>query len=126
MRINREQFNKWVKALRSGRYKQAKGSLQHEDGYCCLGVACKVIIPKNKLKYKYNNLLKGGFPFSQPNAPKWLKEIDNDFRNRNEDKSSLSFLNDDRNYTFEQIADALVEAYPERKKKNVSNKRVVK
>lgn len=35
---------KWVKALRSGKYKQGKGQLfQKEDNqYCCLGVACVI------------------------------------------------------------------------------------
>lgn len=32
----------WVKALRSGEYKQAKGRLKEGDAYCCLGVACIV------------------------------------------------------------------------------------
>lgn len=30
----------WIEALVSGGYKQAKGSLRTEDGYCCLGVLC--------------------------------------------------------------------------------------
>ena len=30
----------WVKALRSGEYKQTRGQLRNEDSYCCLGVAC--------------------------------------------------------------------------------------
>lgn len=38
---------KWVKALRSGDYDQATGSLRlkedtHEFSYCCLGVLCDV------------------------------------------------------------------------------------
>jgi len=35
---------KWVKALRSGKYKQAPNYLYNPDmdGYCCLGVACSV------------------------------------------------------------------------------------
>lgn len=35
---------KWLKALRSGEYKQGKGLLysSKDDSYCCLGVACKV------------------------------------------------------------------------------------
>lgn len=33
-------LTKWLEALRSGNYKQARGSLynQYSDGYCCLGV----------------------------------------------------------------------------------------
>lgn len=34
---------KLVEALRSGRYKQGKGSLRYVDAFCCLGVACDVI-----------------------------------------------------------------------------------
>lgn len=40
---------KWVRALRSGKYKQAKGVLEKvskngETRNCCLGVACRVFI----------------------------------------------------------------------------------
>lgn len=31
---------KWVKALRSGEYKQTIGKLSKEGKYCCLGVLC--------------------------------------------------------------------------------------
>lgn len=39
---------KWVKALRSGRYRQGDGALRLSGGdgkgyrYCCLGVACNI------------------------------------------------------------------------------------
>lgn len=34
---------KWVRALRSGRYKQGRNALRtHLGSYCCLGVLCKV------------------------------------------------------------------------------------
>ena len=39
----------WVKALRSGEYKQARGRLRSEDSYCCLGVACD-LYSKHALK----------------------------------------------------------------------------
>jgi len=29
---------KWIKALRSGKYKQGEGELEKEGRYCCLGV----------------------------------------------------------------------------------------
>ncbi len=32
----------WVKALRSGRYKQGTEYLKSETGYCCLGVLCNI------------------------------------------------------------------------------------
>lgn len=37
----------WLKALRSGEYKQTTGVLQREKSYCCLGVAATIAdIPK--------------------------------------------------------------------------------
>lgn len=38
---------KWLKALRSGKYKQTKKVLRSKaNGYCCLGVLCDVVAPK--------------------------------------------------------------------------------
>ncbi len=53
-KIDPEFKAKWVKALRSGRYKQAHKALRRpilldtgesKIGYCCLGVACDLIDP---------------------------------------------------------------------------------
>lgn len=33
---------KWIDALRSGKYSQAKGRLEDGGSYCCLGVLCVV------------------------------------------------------------------------------------
>jgi hypothetical protein len=38
----------WIKALRSGEYKQTKEALRKEGGYCCLGVLCDVIIKSKR------------------------------------------------------------------------------
>lgn len=34
--------NKWIKALRSGDYKQTQGTLRDNVGFCCLGVLCNI------------------------------------------------------------------------------------
>jgi hypothetical protein len=143
-RLNREQFNKWIKALNSGRYKQTTGQLQDEHGYCCLGVACKVLIPKKKLVFaeegefndegeeifKNTGLLEGYEPKEQQYAPKWLVDINKDFENKYRDEDghlkSLINLNDDEGYSFKQIAEALQFTYPERKKAKISTKKLVK
>ena len=46
----------WLKALRSGKYKQGIGRLEQSDGngkgkltYCCLGVACKMLYRKERI-----------------------------------------------------------------------------
>lgn len=56
---------KWVKALRSGKYKQAKEALVKGRGsscsYCCLGVACS-IMSKDVGKFSsYRNSLDPGY-----------------------------------------------------------------
>jgi hypothetical protein len=38
--MKKEVAEKWVKALRSGDYKQGRGSLKGRGRYCCLGVLC--------------------------------------------------------------------------------------
>ena len=38
--VNKEIKDEWVKALRSGEYKQARKSLRKGNKYCCLGVLC--------------------------------------------------------------------------------------
>jgi hypothetical protein len=40
--MDKELKEKWVKALRSGAWKQARGRLCDGDAYCCLGILCKV------------------------------------------------------------------------------------
>ena len=40
--MNSEWKAKWIAALRSGKYTQAKGSLKNGGGHCCLGVLCDI------------------------------------------------------------------------------------
>lgn len=44
--MNKTLKSKWLKALRSGRYKQGKrrlfGKYKEQNRYCCLGVLCKI------------------------------------------------------------------------------------
>lgn len=47
--MNVPNVKKWVKALRSGKFKQAKGRLAEGERNCCLGVVCVLAgIPKDK------------------------------------------------------------------------------
>jgi hypothetical protein len=42
MTMKQEFKEKWIKALESGKYPQAKNTLRSKEGYCCLGVLCEV------------------------------------------------------------------------------------
>ena len=40
--MNSQIKQKWVDALRSGKYTQAQSKLYSGDGFCCLGVLCDI------------------------------------------------------------------------------------
>jgi len=50
--MDKEVKQKWVDALRSGKYKQGQGYLRTPDGYCCLGVLCEVL----NAEYTYSDI----------------------------------------------------------------------
>jgi hypothetical protein len=55
-------IRQWVEALRSGRYRQTKGSLKKSwyNEYCCLGVACRVLGKSSSAIIKMNDENDGG------------------------------------------------------------------
>lgn len=112
----KKQIQKWCNALRSGKYSQTIGTLQDSNGYCCLGVACKIFIPESKQRIKEDEMLYGYLPDELFYSPKWLKAIDSNFGedSRTNPKSkniSLSDLNDSRGFSFDEIADVLEAVY---------------
>ena len=55
--MKKSDVKKWVKALRSGEYKQARRDLCKEDdsgecSYCCLGVACDIFVEGDWIQRK--------------------------------------------------------------------------
>lgn len=55
---------KWVAALRSGKFKQGKGSLHntHKNTYCCLGVAARIAKPKADIGSSFTTKNHHGVP----------------------------------------------------------------
>lgn len=41
-KMNKKVKAKWVKALKSGEFKQGKNTLKNNGKYCCLGVLCEL------------------------------------------------------------------------------------
>lgn len=109
---------KWVKALKSGRYKRTTGTLRDKKGYCCLGVACEIAV-KNKIIeageltasdcYYYD----GEENFLPPAVITWLglRDQKGTFTPKNKTDTSLDVLNDGGK-TFKQIA-KIIESEPE-------------
>lgn len=118
---------KWVNALRSGKYEQGKSYLRAKNGnkeqFCCLGVACEIFREEIGGSWKPNG---GGTMAFVPSNTRifhgqmidavlphpvmqWfkLRLYDGMFG-----RTSLAELNDQENYTFNQIAD-VIESEPE-------------
>lgn len=111
MKINQKQLKIWISALRSGYFKQTKGSLQNGGRYCCLGVACKVLIPESKQYKSYGNQLLGGTPVIQGYAPKWLIKISLEVEKIT--GTNLVEYNDVYKFKFKEIADLLEQLFVE-------------
>lgn len=110
MKVDKKKIKKWVKALRSGKYKQTKYKLQDHRGFCCLGVACDIFIPKEKKRFlEKNRCLYGDLPKYQKHSPAWLLSINDDFDTKTNKR--LSVLNDNDRMSFDEIADLLEAVY---------------
>lgn len=98
---------KWVAALRSGEYKQAKGALKDGGGFCCLGVLCDLHSKETGRAWD-----DGRYLGAEKDLPDEVREwaggyepftkfrIDHDF-------DMAEQHNDNNGYTFAQIADAI-------------------
>ena len=93
----------WVKALRSGKYKQTRRVLKDKNGYCCLGVLAEemgVLDEKDECYGDYETLEKWGKNGTCPlrNGEGWIDSM----------RMSLASMNDD-GHSFEEIADFIEE-----------------
>ena len=48
--MNKKVKTLWLKALRSGEYKQVQLQLKRDDRYCCLGVLCDLAVKAGVIK----------------------------------------------------------------------------
>lgn len=121
---------KWVRALRSGKYKQATGNLHNSDGYCCLGVACELAI-KNGVRVKKEDhedrptVYDGMSDLLPLSVQRWLNLNSDDgvLTLASDEETSLANLNDNGS-NFKQIADIIVkyqdQLFKDKKKKKVA------
>ena len=108
--------DKWIKALRSGVYKQATGELEDNNSFCCLGVLCKLgqsegikVILRPEIARRNSRLL-GESLQDQPNIKAWSGMYNDHSELSNKSDvvlNSLIKLNDESKYTFIQIADVI-------------------
>lgn len=98
---------RWIKALRSGEYKQGQCYLKKEDKYCCLGVLIEVVNGPEifePFKDYLFQVIKG-----TPNCCSLPQDIINKIEISYEIVSNLINMNDNLNYSFDQIANYLEE-----------------
>lgn len=50
--MNQEIKQKWLEALRSGKYEQGKYYLNRDGVYCCLGVLCDLYLKEHNLQWQ--------------------------------------------------------------------------
>jgi hypothetical protein len=116
-KLPREFTKEWLTALRSGKYKQTSGSLYNiqDQGYCCIGVAARIKYPLHYLKNKINKSagnLQGNKKSICSDTKYKLSKIPQELKgsvNANNFVSQLVNLNDDKGYSFEEIAEWIEE-----------------
>lgn len=122
--MRKEIKEKWLEALRSGKYEKTKGNLCEVDtftdkkSYCCLGVLCDL---HRKITKKGDHTwtpmvgsqhYMGHSGFLPMKVMKWagIKKDDGQFAHKKEDGTedinSLTSIND-RTDTFEKVIDAI-------------------
>jgi hypothetical protein len=116
----RKNRKKWVKALQSGKYTKGVGFLSKDNKFCCLGVACEVGIEAGlRIRKGADDLNEATSYNSQiSNLPKnvtgWLglKTAYGYFLNKRGETQSLIAMNDSGRYSFEKIAQVILEEPP--------------
>ncbi len=105
--MKKELKDKWVKALRSNKFKQTRGTLRqysyssHRCTYCCLGVLCEV----TKIKRFPGGYTADDEDFTQELPYHLLRQ----FQLSIEQQDNLIELNDNKKKSFEEIADYIEE-----------------
>lgn len=95
--MNPEIKKKWLKALRSGEYKQGRNLLRsNTDHYCCLGVLCDILNP--------NGWEKSGDSYSMNGKTEYLPEdIQLESMVAKDKEEKLAYFND-KGTPFSEIA----------------------
>ena|SRR5689334_5253523 len=103
----------WLKALRSGKYRQVKAELKanlpgKHVGYCCLGVLCDIHSKETGKKWENRNMYFNADTVLPQEVMDWAGlDDDNPKVYYDIGLEHLSELNDERNCSFKEIADLI-------------------
>jgi len=121
IKMPKELKQRWVDALRSGKYKQAQGALKKDGGYCCLGVLQMVVDGEVEMdlredRYGEDYAASACLPseeWCQKNKiehDKWeIHEVVEDSYGNEDDYYDLPSLNDESCLSFKDIAGIIEE-----------------
>jgi hypothetical protein len=101
---------KWVEALRSGKYKQARMALETSRGYCCLGVLCRAVGAEfqefdDDGRYYDSVPVLDGINLADGNNEELSRSFLRRAGLREEDQIRLVEMNDSENASFLKIAE---------------------
>ena len=110
--LKRKSVQLWLEALRSGLYKQTRGQLRNEKGFCCLGVACEVYNIQQRKNHKkqlqYENFHYDEEYNTLPNKVKnWLGLTSEDGGYYRGSKLKSLVVKNDNGTSFNKIADII-------------------
>ena len=111
--MKKDIMQKWVSALRSGKYKQGKALLRSaQNEYCCLGVLCDLMSPDTWKRpygsgYYYDNSIS-----SLPSSTISWSGMTSSLGRVSSESASLAYMNDSGS-TFNDIADIIEANYKE-------------
>lgn len=101
---------KWIKALKSGKYKQTSGYLRKDDGFCCLGVLCNLHAkehPKIAKTQTNPNVYLGQMCVLPDSVKQWAEmDTDNGLIYNGKSHGCLSEMND-QGKSFKEIAEVI-------------------
>lgn len=55
IKMNPQVKQKWIDALRSGKYEQGSEKLRSVSGYCCLGVLCDLYAQEHNTEWRFRD-----------------------------------------------------------------------
>jgi hypothetical protein len=106
--MNSEIKERWIAALRSGRYNQTKHRLKDNHGHCCLGVLCEVY-REHKPEFTID---KNGVVLPWEVA-EWAGLSSLTYKPDPQLSRSVISMNDTLGWSFNEIADAIEGIKPE-------------